>query len=206
MYQSDGSMDGFDKILASQIASLSDTEDLTVKDADKYTYDLFGNYDTSFDNLTTVSTSHTSISSLTSMHVAALTTSQIAPLTPSSLNTWTLPKSNTGIYTVSVGGTGGSGGILGPSNVTINNGAGYNNSWATGKFKITGDAEFDGDVKIKGESMTDLLKNIQDKLAIFKPNPELEEKWENLRELARQYKELEADIKEKELIWETLRK
>ena len=204
MYQSDGSIDDFDKILASQIAALSD-----VKDTDKYTYDLFGDHTNSFDWFT--SSTSMSISPLTTASLPALTTSQITSLTSSSLNTWTLPPGNTGIYTVSVGGTGGSGGILGSTTGgSINNGTGYNNIWtndySSGKVKITGDAEFEGDIKVKGESISDLLKNIQDKLAIFKPNPELEEKWENLRDLARQYKELEADIKEKELIWETLKK
>jgi hypothetical protein len=151
--------------------------------------------------------SKTSLSPLTTMQIAALSASQISPLTTP---TWTMPPSNTGVYTVSVGG-GGSGGVItnGTPNITINNGGtGYNNSWTTdySGVKIKGDAEIDGDVKIKGESISDLLRNIQDKLAIFKPNPELEEKWENLRDLARQYKELEKDIKEKELIWNTLKK
>jgi len=150
--------------------------------------------------------SKTSLSPLTTMQIAALSASQINPLT----TTWTMPPSNTGVYTVSVG-SGGGGGVItnGTPNIAINNaGTGYNNSWATdySSVKIKGDAEIDGDIKIKGESISDLLKNIQDKLAIFKPNPELEEKWENLRDLARQYKELEKDIKEKELIWNTLKK
>jgi hypothetical protein len=64
----------------------------------------------------------------------------------------------------------------------------------------TGDVRIDGDLKIQGESIKDLLEEIKDKLAIFKPNIELEERWEILRELRHKYLELEKDILEKEEI------
>jgi hypothetical protein len=202
MYQSDGSMDDFDKILA----SLNDTGDSTVKDTDKYTYDLFGEYHSLYDPSVPLNSLNTSlsISPLTTTSIPTLTTSQITSLTSSSLHTWTLPQNNTGVYTVTVGGSGSGGsGVI--SNGTIGS---TNATWSTpySGVKIKGDADVDGDIIVKGESISDLLKNIQDKLAIFKPNPELEEKWENLRDLARQYRELERDIKEKELIWQTLKK
>lgn len=71
---------------------------------------------------------------------------------------------------------------------------------------VTGNANFSGDVKIKGKSIADSLNLIEEKLAILHPNDELEEKWENLRGLRKAYMELEAEIKEKELIWATLKK
>ena len=74
----------------------------------------------------------------------------------------------------------------------------YNNKH--GSIHATGDVIIDGDLKIQGESIKDLLEEIKDKLAIFKPNSELEERWETLRELKRQYVELEKDILEKEEI------
>jgi hypothetical protein len=43
-------------------------------------------------------------------------------------------------------------------------------------------------------------------LAILHPNPELEEKWDNLRALRNAYMELEAEIKEKESMWSILKK
>lgn len=64
----------------------------------------------------------------------------------------------------------------------------------------SGDVIVDGDLKIQGESIKELLEEIKDKLAILKPNPELEERWEKLKELRRQYVELEKDILEKEEI------
>jgi hypothetical protein len=71
---------------------------------------------------------------------------------------------------------------------------------------VKGDANFDGDLIIKGKSLAQTLEKIEDKLAILRPNEALEEKWEQLRELRRQYMELEKDIIEKEKIWDILKK
>ncbi len=73
-------------------------------------------------------------------------------------------------------------------------------------LEIKGDANFDGDVRIQGKSLVDSLERIEERLAILRPNEELEEKWEKLRGLRKAYMELEAEIKEKELIWATLKK
>ena len=71
---------------------------------------------------------------------------------------------------------------------------------------VKGDANFDGDVKIKGKSIADSLERIEERLAVLRPNEELEEKWENLRGLRKAYMELEAEIIEKEKIWDILKK
>ena len=100
-----------------------------------------------------------------------------------------------------------------PSSVTYD----YSNiTWATGSsisqdinsntLEVKGDANFNGDIKVKGKSIVDSLERIEERLAILRPNEELEEKWENLRGLRQAYMELEAEIKEKELIWATLKK
>ena len=73
-------------------------------------------------------------------------------------------------------------------------------------LEVKGDANFDGDVKIKGKSIVDSLERIEERLAILRPNDELEEKWENLRGLRKAYMELEAEIKEKEKVWGILKK
>lgn len=73
-------------------------------------------------------------------------------------------------------------------------------------LEVKGDANIDGDLKIKGKSIVDSLERIEERLAILRPNKELEEKWENLHILRKAYIELEAEIKEKELIWATLKK
>lgn len=71
---------------------------------------------------------------------------------------------------------------------------------------VKGDAEFEGDVKIKGKSIAESLEKIEERLAILHPNEELEEKWGQLRGLRKMYMELEAEIKEKEQIWNVLKK
>lgn len=73
-------------------------------------------------------------------------------------------------------------------------------------LQVNGDANFEGDVKIKGKSLVDALEKIEEKLAILRPNEELEEKWDELRELRNRYKELEKEIIEKEKMWDILKK
>ena len=72
-------------------------------------------------------------------------------------------------------------------------------------FSVKGDAQFDGDISFKGKSLNEALTKIEERLAILHPNPKLEEKWEKLKELSKQYRELEAEIIEKEMIWATLK-
>ena len=74
------------------------------------------------------------------------------------------------------------------------------------KLQVKGDAEFEGDIKLKGKSLTDTLSKLEERLAILHPNEKLEEKWEKLRELRKQYQELETDILEKEKIVEILKR
>lgn len=71
---------------------------------------------------------------------------------------------------------------------------------------VKGDANFEGDVKIKGKSLVDSLEKIEEKLAILRPNEELEAKWDQLRDLRKQYMELEKEIIAKEKVWDILKK
>ena len=73
-------------------------------------------------------------------------------------------------------------------------------------LKVQGDADFEGDLKLQGKSLKDSLEAIEERLAILRPNEELEEKWENLRGLRKMYMELEAEIIEKEKMWAILKK
>ena len=106
-------------------------------------------------------------------------------------------------------------GILGPSysgNVTIGTGQ-FNGSYtygtgATGStwnstsygtissapngLSVTGDSEFDGDVKVKGVSISKALTDIQKRLAILVPDPAKLEHFEALRKAYDHYKTLEA--------------
>ena len=60
------------------------------------------------------------------------------------------------------------------------------------------------DVKINGVSLTGVLKNIEQRLNILRPNIELEAEWSQLRELGDQYRRLETELKEKSLMWNKL--
>lgn len=94
------------------------------------------------------------------------------------------------------------------------NGTSYTNDWITvsnnnlsgATLEVKGDANFEGDIKIKGKSINESLERIEERLAILHPNEELEEKWEQLRGLRKMYMELEAEIIEKEKIWKILKK
>jgi len=80
----------------------------------------------------------------------------------------------------------------------------YNSNQGT--LKVNGDAEFDGDIKLQGKSLSETLEKLEERLAILHPNPELEERWEELKSLGKRYKELEAEIIEKEKMWNILKK
>lgn len=73
-------------------------------------------------------------------------------------------------------------------------------------LKVSGDAEFEGDVKIKGVSMSDRLDAIEERLGILRPNNDLEGRWEKLKELGEEYRKLEKEILEKESMWDLLKK
>lgn len=73
-------------------------------------------------------------------------------------------------------------------------------------LEVKGDAHFDGDIKVQGKSLVEAIENIEKRLAILHPNPELEEKWDQLKSLGDMYRELEAEILEKEKVWKILKK
>lgn len=93
------------------------------------------------------------------------------------------------------------------SSYTISTGSyGYNGTWGAGSgslsnnsgLKVAGDAEFDGDVKIKGKSLNEFLETLEKRLAILQPDPRKLEKFEALKKAYNHYKMLEAlcDIEE----------
>ena len=132
--------------------------------------------------------------------------------------TVTGPNTTSTTYPYTTGGTAGGltwGNLNGTSGQVYTTNGTSGATWATlsadpnlkgHTLKVNGDAEFDGDVVIKGKSINDSLERIEERLAIFRPNQELEEKWENLRGLRKAYMELEAEIIEKEKMWGILKK
>lgn len=71
---------------------------------------------------------------------------------------------------------------------------------------VHGDADFNGDLKIKGKSLSDTLESIEKRLAILHTNKELEEKWERLKSLGQMYRDLEKEILEREQVYSILKK
>jgi hypothetical protein len=61
------------------------------------------------------------------------------------------------------------------------------------------------DIKIGDRSLKDFMDSVEQRLGILRPNPDLEEKWDQLKELRNKYKELEKDILEKEKIMKILK-
>jgi hypothetical protein len=108
------------------------------------------------------------------------------------------------------GGSGGSGYTY----TTTGTGAGVVTSpWiATGttasnnSISVHGDAEFDGDITLKGRSLSEFIESVEQRLNILRPNPDLEAEWDQLRALGEQYRELEKQLTEKSQMWATLKK
>jgi len=71
-----------------------------------------------------------------------------------------------------------------------------------GKISLTGP---DADVDINGMSLKDTLKAIQQRLGILEVNKELEADFEQLQELGRQYRELEAQLLEQKQVFDILK-
>ena len=90
------------------------------------------------------------------------------------------------------------------SDNTYTTGYGYNPP----NVNITNDGvnmKDDCDLKIGDRSLKDFMNKVEDQLAILRPAPELEEKWNQLRDLRRQYEECKQDILEKEKIMKILK-
>lgn len=143
-----------------------------------------------------------SISGLTSAQLPALTlqTAQIGALTSAQITTIS-PLPNTAIsVTVGGGGSGGSGGYNATSNSYI-----YNGSWApttANKIDLSGDS---ADIVINGRSLTGVISALEERLAILVPNENLEQEWEELKELGDRYRALEKNIKAQVETYNTLK-
>ena len=86
----------------------------------------------------------------------------------------------------------------------VTNGNGINTN--SGNLRVVGDAEIFGDLKLNGKSLTETLEKIEEKLAILRPNEDLESRWEELRNIRKAYMDLEKELINKEKVWETLKK
>jgi hypothetical protein len=95
---------------------------------------------------------------------------------------------NGGNVTIGANGTGASN-FYGNTNYTFSNSA---IGTAKAGLSVTGDAEFEGDVKIKGVSIAKTLNDIQKRLSILVPDPAKLEHFSALKRAYENYKTLEA--------------
>jgi hypothetical protein len=73
-------------------------------------------------------------------------------------------------------------------------------------MKVECDAEFHGEVTIRGVKLDERLNAIEERLGILRPNNDLEGRWEKLKALGEEYRKLEQEFLEGEDIWATLKK
>lgn len=73
----------------------------------------------------------------------------------------------------------------------------------SGRIDIQGK---DADIRINGKSMTEWMEQVEQRLNILSPNPELEKEWDDLRRLGERYRKLEKKCQDKARMWEALKK
>ena len=119
-----------------------------------------------------------------------------------SQTTYTLGTSCSGISNVSITGIG----VPWTTTSVSDNGYALDPNWVNGtsaKIRLDGP---EADIEINGESLIDMLRVIEQRLNILKPNEKLESEWEELRALGDQYRELEAKIQAKMKTWNAIAK
>lgn len=70
------------------------------------------------------------------------------------------------------------------------------------KIQLDGD---DADITVRGWSLVDAVKRIEERLGLYQPNPALEKEWEDLRALSEQYRQLEQHIRDKQATFDRLK-
>ena len=169
--------------------------DVFIFDDDVITIDLSGDCDSDEDTITLTgwdSPLHTSLTNgLTYSNYPATTISAVGSASAGATLSTT-----------------GAGGLMWNNNTTYPNTV--NTNWTTYNqpqvLRVSGDAEFEGDIKIKGVNLSDRLDAIEERLGILRPNNDLEGKWEKLKKLGEEYRKLEKEILEGENIWDMLKK
>ena len=105
------------------------------------------------------------------------------------------------VYVVGGGGSGANLGIT--SSISAPTWSPTLNVPVFGKMELRGDQ---ADIVINGVSLNSTLQFIQDRLNMLQPNREVEQEWDQLRELGEQYRKLEKQLIEKQKAWDILKK
>ena len=99
-------------------------------------------------------------------------------------------------------GSGGSGGNYTWDNKSLTTGT----TQIQSTLRVDGDADFNGDIRVKGQSITEAINKINERLNILVPNEKLEKDWSELAELRIRYVELERQLLEKQRTFDILKK
>lgn len=86
----------------------------------------------------------------------------------------------------------------------INRSASFASISVEDKTTIKGDLQVEGNVLVGGVNLAETLEEISRRLHILRYNSELESHWSELRELGEQYRALEAELIERELVFKIL--
>jgi hypothetical protein len=92
--------------------------------------------------------------------------------------------------------------IWSPTIPTISTGSVGASLNPSGKITLSGE---DADIVVNGVSLMSKIEAIAERLNILDVNQELEQEWDQLRELGERYRELEQEFKEKSAMWKTLK-
>ena len=114
--------------------------------------------------------------------------------------TWLSGASGSNAYTYTTNGTNLAWNTIGISNTA------WNTTSIENTLQVKGDSEFDGDITVKGRSLTEFMDSVEQRLNILRPNAALEAEWDQLRELGEQYRELERQLAEKAQMWARLQR
>ena len=126
-------------------------------------------------------------------------------------NTITIDSSNMSAYQYPTYSIGTTAGMNGTSGSYLTSAGAQGTAWTTNaspwsignssispspSIKVSGDAEFEGKVKINGQDLAQFMETISKRLAILVPDPAKLEKYEALKKAYEHYKTLERLIGE----------
>ena len=133
-------------------------------------------------------------------------------------NTYSTTYNPLGNITVTGGGYTLGAGYSSANAIYVGGGAGggtgisAHTSWATtastmqpSSLQVSGDAEFLGNIKIKGRNLTDWLETVDSRLGILHINSELESEFDELRALGDAYREAERRFTEQKRVYDILK-
>ena len=78
----------------------------------------------------------------------------------------------------------------------------FTQSPTSAKIQLDGE---NADIAVNGWSLVAAVKQIEQRLNLLQPNPNLEAEWDELRALGDQYRELEKQILDKQATWDRLK-